>query len=374
MTIINTVAGSSAKLAQKEVVPTSFPTVVEPPEGYDGLSKATVDAPDNLSAENIKKGVDIAGVVGGYAPKLNPLIVTPVIFPAVVEPLEGWDGLSEVTVLTPDNLYPMNIKRGVDIAGTVGEYKGTLQLKQCTPTQFPTKVLPDEGYDGMDEVTVYVPENLTYDNIKKGVTIAGITGTYAPKLQPQSATPTQFPVILRPDEGYDGLSYASVFKPDNLTPENIKAGVSVAGVVGTYTGFALDTTGGVRVPSNITPDMFPEGTVVIGTYAFFRWSVESIILKEGVKTLEEHAMQQVSELKTVTLPSTLTTISGYVLQGCNMLQSVTVLAPNPPTLAYTAISDGDTLTSIIVPSGSLEAYKASTNWARYGDKLVEASE
>lgn len=85
MTIINTVAGSSAKLAQKEVIPTSFPTVVEPPEGYDGLSKATVDAPVDLLPENIGTGKTIAGVAGGYT---SP--VAEFSFSVDARP-DGWD-------------------------------------------------------------------------------------------------------------------------------------------------------------------------------------------------------------------------------------------------------------------------------------------
>lgn len=65
MTIINTVTTApDIKMGAREVKPTSFPTEVLPPEGYNALSKATIVAPDNLEPENIKKGVDIAGVVG----------------------------------------------------------------------------------------------------------------------------------------------------------------------------------------------------------------------------------------------------------------------------------------------------------------------
>ena len=94
MTIINTVTTApDIKMGAREVKPTSFPTEVLPPEGYNALSKATIVAPDNLEPENIKKGVDIAGVVGTLdavagASKL-PQVVDKTVTEITAEDLKG---------------------------------------------------------------------------------------------------------------------------------------------------------------------------------------------------------------------------------------------------------------------------------------------
>lgn len=320
MTIINTVAGSSAKLAQKEVVPTSFPTTVEPPEGYDGLSKAIVDAPANLSAENIKAGVDIAGVVGGY-----------------------------------DNRLPE-------------------QEKSVKALSFPTDVVPDEGKT-LSKATVTAPDNLAPENIRKDVGIAGVVGTYDPQpnLETVTLTPTVLPATIVADAGYDGMKQVNVEKPVNLESENIKAGVNIAGVTGTYAGVSnlkLGTTGSVVSPEHLTPDNF-DGTTQLESHSLFRWNVKTVELPEGITDIGSNVLQQASLLTTVIISSTVRSIGDYTLQGCAMLQQVTVLAVQPPSLAYWALPNTETLTDIFIPKGSLTAYQASTNWARYGDKLKE---
>ena len=62
---------------EKTTQATSFPVSVTPDVGYDALSKVTVTAPANLSAGNIKSGVNIAGVTGSYAPTTQTKVTTP---------------------------------------------------------------------------------------------------------------------------------------------------------------------------------------------------------------------------------------------------------------------------------------------------------
>lgn len=67
------VFGGDANLQEKTIAPTTSQQVITPDTGYDGFSKVTVSAvtsaiDSDIVAENIKKDVDILGVVGTLEP------------------------------------------------------------------------------------------------------------------------------------------------------------------------------------------------------------------------------------------------------------------------------------------------------------------
>lgn len=145
----------------------------------------------------------------------------------------------------------------------------TLQSKTVTPKAAQQTVSPDSGYDGLSSVVVKGDSDLVAGNIKSGVEIFGVTGSYAPasvSLQSKSVTPSTSAQTVTPDSGYDGLSRVNVeaistqtksvtpgASAQNVTPDsgkyltkvtvagdadliasNIKSGVEIFGVTGTY--------------------------------------------------------------------------------------------------------------------------------------------
>ena len=225
---------------EKTTQATAFPVSVTPDVGYDALTKVTVTAPANLSAGNIKSGVNIAGVTGSYAPALQTKVTTPTAFPTVVNVDSGYDGMTKVTVNAPSNLSSGNIKSGVSIAGVTGTYTGespSSQSKSVTPSSFPLTVRPDSNYNYLTQVTVNKPTSLVASSIAPGETICGIRGTWEPTLQDREVTPNKFPYTVETtSSSYNGLGVVTVNKPNNLTAANIKSGVRIAGITGTYTG------------------------------------------------------------------------------------------------------------------------------------------
>lgn len=224
---------------EKSTQATAFPVVVTADVGYDALSKVTVTAPSNLSAGNIKSGVNIAGVTGSYAPSTQTKVTTPTSFPTVVNVDSGYDGMTKVTVNAPSNLSSGNIKSGVSIAGVTGTYTGespSAQAKTYTPSSFPVTVRPDSSYNYLSQVTINKPSSLVASRIAPGETICGISGTWEPNLQDTSVTPTRFPYTVEKSSSYDGLGTVTVNKPSNLESYNIAKGVTIAGITGTYEG------------------------------------------------------------------------------------------------------------------------------------------
>lgn len=91
-------------------------------------------------------------------------------------------------------------------------------------------------------VTSEIDENITASNIRGGVTILGVTGDLEPDKPDQSKVvePSTNEQVITADSGYELASVT--IKPvtaeidSDIQPENIRDGVSVIGVVGTYIG------------------------------------------------------------------------------------------------------------------------------------------
>lgn len=135
----------------------------------------------------------------------------------------------------------------VGLINSIGESENvTLQQKYVTPTGEEIIVSPDIDYDGLSSVVVEGDDNLSPENIKKDVTIYGVTGTADADgdgevtLQDKFVTPTGEDFDVCPDEGYDGLSSVTVEGDSNLRPENIAKGITIYGVTGTMTMGVLD--------------------------------------------------------------------------------------------------------------------------------------
>lgn len=191
---------------------TSGPLTVGPDSGYDGLSQVIV----NMILRQAKT-------------------VTPGAADQTVSPDSGYQGLSSVTVEGDADLVPGNIKNGVSIFGVQGSYEGvtpSLQSKSVSPSSSQQVVTPDSGYDGLSQVTV-----------------AG-----AP-LQTRTVTPTaEGLTVEKSSSSWYGLLRVNVNGDENLVASNIKSGVEIFGVTGTYEGSGGPTNGSlieVTCSSNI---------------------------------------------------------------------------------------------------------------------------
>jgi len=115
--------------------------------------------------------------------------VTPSKSQQVIKPDDGYTGLDSVTVKA-----------------------APLETKTVTPSTSEQEIVSTStGKIGLSKVTVAavtsaIDSNIVAGNIRNGVTILGVTGSY-----------------VKPEDA-------------NLVPENIKSGVTIYGVEGTYTG------------------------------------------------------------------------------------------------------------------------------------------
>lgn len=251
-------------LQAKTQVPDANPVEVTPDEGYDGLSKVTVEAiPSQYIIPNGTKTItengtaDIkvyANVDVNVAPKLQSKTQAPGTTAVTVKPDANYDGLSQVTVsaIATETKSATPTKAAQIITPTAGKY-----LSQVTVAAIPADyIIPTGNKD--------ITANGSDIDVKA---VATVKVNVTPKLQEKTATANG---AVTSDSGYDGLSKVTVnvaatpteektvelaldsgdqvitptsgkniskvtiTKPETLLPENIKKGVVIAGVTGTY--------------------------------------------------------------------------------------------------------------------------------------------
>lgn len=108
----------------------SLPYTIEPDSGYGNcFNKVTITSITNLTSSNIKQGVTIAGKTGTVVEKNSQTKTTSLApddsLPYVVEPSTGYNALDSVTISGITNLTAANIKKDVQIAGVTGTYEGS---------------------------------------------------------------------------------------------------------------------------------------------------------------------------------------------------------------------------------------------------------
>lgn len=151
---------------------------------------SAIDA--NITQNNIKSGVTILGVAGNLEPDKpdQTKTVTPTTSQQTITPDTGYElasvTVNAVTAAIDADIVAGNIKKDVNILGVVGSYEGTTinnQDKTIVPTTSQQVIGADSGYTGLGQVTVNavtssIDANIVAGNIKKDVIILGVTGTY----------------------------------------------------------------------------------------------------------------------------------------------------------------------------------------------------
>ena len=161
--------GGAPELQAKEATPliTNAQQIIVPDNGYDGLSKVTVNpmptgtlkTPTVNSIGYVSSGVQTAGYFDTSATSGLQL------------------STQAAKTITPTTYSQTAVEKGKYTTGDVTVGAVSLQSKTVSPSSLPSTITQDSGYTGLSSVTIQKPFNLIPDNIAVGESIFGVTGT-----------------------------------------------------------------------------------------------------------------------------------------------------------------------------------------------------
>ena len=104
----------------------------------------------------------------------------------------------------------------------------------------------------------------------------------------------------------------------------------------------------------------------IGNWSFYNChELQNLEIPEGVTEIGLAAFYGCTYLQNLTLPSTLRTIGDNTFAKCEKLAGLRCAAEVPPTIDAKTFEDVDRTIPVIVPQGSLKAYKEDMYWNEF---------
>ena len=302
------------------------------------VNPVTANIDNDITANNIRQGVEILGVTGNIVElqgQTKDVSVTNSGTTTII-PDANYNGFTSVSI-TPNLQSKTATANGTVVAdnGYCGlsevDVDVNLNLQDKRITQNGTYT-PDSGYNGFENVTVDVNLNLQNKTITSNGSYTadvGYTGfdnvtvNVQPSLQSKTITVNG---TYTPDAGYDGLSSVTV-ATESVNNTNLT--VTSNGTYtpsGNYTGYGSVT---VNVPQSTITGSGITRVVENGVYGYPSTGFQFKLPNEA-KDLKSYALfyafQHCSSLTSVDL-SSLTTVSGtqamqYAFQYCTSLTSV----------------------------------------------------
>lgn len=312
---IRTKKGTVNKMTPRDMAGEISSIVVNSGTGGTNTNDATATASDIASGKTAYvKGVKVTGTIpnkgnwNGTISNLNGVTVP--------NGIHNGSGKVDISQTEKSKLIPSNIKNGVSILGVNGTYQGSgggtssggIDTNDATAysenilsgktayargekitgsmadntgksviirQKYGINKIPKGYYNGESTVDIDTESfnNITSENIKKGVTILGITGSYSPSntgIDTSDATAISSDIltgktayangskitgtmknngVFNVDLAMTGISYTlkegyytgglvqlASSEKQKLIPENIKSGITLFGVTGSYTG------------------------------------------------------------------------------------------------------------------------------------------
>lgn len=119
--------------------------------------------------------------------------------------------------------------------------------------------------------------------------------------------------------------------------------------------------------------VIPNSVTSIGTSTFQScFSLSAVTIPDSIKSIGASMFQYCSSLSAIAIPDSVTSIGNNAFLNCYGVGEYHMKSPTPPSLSgVNAFENIPTDCVIYVPIGSLETYKAATNWSTYAGHMQE---
>lgn len=129
--------------------------------------------------------------------------------------------------------------------------------------------------------------------------------------------------------------------------------------------------------TSLTSATIGSGVTSINFASFTETGLYEIIIPNNITAIGNIAYAGCSAATSCTIGSGVTSIGGSAFQDCSSLTSITINATVPPTLGvwnykYEPFENTNDC-PLLVPAGSVEAYKTATHWSQYASRIEAIS-
>ena len=321
-------------LQKKTVAPSTEEQVVRSDSGYEGLKEVTIEAvtntiDNNIVSGNIKKNVTILGVEGTLEPILQSKSASPSSNDQIITPDENYDGLSSVSIRAMH-----------------------LEIFSITPRTYNQTLTPSSGYDALGKVTINkvtsaIDSNITPENIKNGVTILGVEGTFdTPEYEGSyeitsngtyatSGKKMTDDLVVNVEDNIFGLKQRCEYTMESLNDVNGIITEVVDGAFSVWNAWS-------NTKKNVLKTVYLPNATTIGQEAFKRNNGLTTVTLLSCLQIKENAFQLCSSLETITL-------------GGNSVCSIASTTTIPATSSHHI--------TVYVPSDLITSYQNASNWS-----------